>query len=485
MAAPKASLDEKSQLEYIEDRSNIEESAEQFTPKQAAAIRRKIDLRLLPALGLMYAISLMDRKNISNAAIAGMRKDLDLLEGYRYSLITLVFFITYVVFQPPMTVMCRKIGPRIFLPGICLLWGAVVIGLGFSKNWTTMVALRVILGILEAGYFPGCVYVLSTWYAKFEMARRYSVFYLIGSLGSALSGILAYGLMQLEGVEGLRGWRWIFIIEGVITCGIAIFAYIFIVKFPDQERDKPSKIPFLKPDEIGHIIDKLQRERGDVETEPFSLVKFVKPARDWEIWGFAFMLFCMTTVAYAFAFFLPIILKDNLNFSMAASQCLVAPPYAFAAILMYSTAWGADRFKIRSPFVILNCVIALVGLPLMGFHTNPAVQYFGVFICVAGVNANIPLIMAVQGGNIIGQWKRAFCSATLTGLGGVGGVAGSLVFRTQDAPDYIPGIIATMVCCGAVIITMLILTAYFKWANNKADRGELVINGNAEFRYTL
>jgi MFS family permease len=184
------------------------EAAEVFSEKQGAAIRRRIDWRLIPALGLMYGISLMDRKNVSNAAIAGMRKDLDLLQGYRYSTITLIFFVSYVIFQPPMTVLCRKIGPRLFLPGICLAWGVVIIGFGFVNSWTVMVGLRIILGVLEAGYFPGCVYLLSTWYRRYEVAKRYSVFYLIGMFSSALSGILAYGLMQMEGVQGIRGWRW-------------------------------------------------------------------------------------------------------------------------------------------------------------------------------------------------------------------------------------------------------------------------------------
>lgn len=94
--------------------------------------------------------------------------------------------------------------------------------------------------------------------------------------------------------------------------------------------------------------------------------------------------------------FLPIILKDNLGFSMAASQCLIAPPYAFSAILMFTTAWFADRLQLRAPFIILNSLISLIGLPIVGFHPNPAVRYFGVFIGVAGVNACVPLVMAYQ-----------------------------------------------------------------------------------------
>lgn len=170
MSGTTNSADEKQHLDHAEDTLKPDnEAAERFSSKEAAAIRRRIDLRLIPCLGFMYFVSLMDRKNVANAAIAGMRTDLDLLGGYRYSLITLVFFITYTIFQPPMTVLCRKIGPRNFLPGICLLWGCVIIGFGFSKEWTTLVALRLILGILEAGYFPGCVYLLSTWYTRCKM----------------------------------------------------------------------------------------------------------------------------------------------------------------------------------------------------------------------------------------------------------------------------------------------------------------------------
>lgn len=139
---------------------NVFDTPDTPDPKEERRIRHRIDWRLIPALGMMYGVSLMDRKNVSNAFIAGMRTDLGLQQGYRYSLITLTFFITYVLFQPPMTVLCRKIGPRIFLPGICLFWGAVVIGFGFTENWTTLVGLRLLLGLMEAGYFPG------KWYSR-------------------------------------------------------------------------------------------------------------------------------------------------------------------------------------------------------------------------------------------------------------------------------------------------------------------------------
>jgi predicted MFS family arabinose efflux permease len=112
---------------------------------------------------------------------------------------------------------------------------------------------------------------------------------------------------------------------------------------------------------------------------------------------------------------------------------------------MYSGSWLGDRLKQRALIIFINAAICMIGLPLMAFHPSPAAKYAGVFIAVAGSNSNIPAIMAYQANNIRGQWKRAFCSATLTSLGGIGGIAGSLVFRSQDSPHYQPGMIACLV----------------------------------------
>lgn len=111
--------------------------------------------------------------------------------------------------QPPATLLTRKIGPRVFLSSITFLWGIVMLGMGFIENWTSLLALRFIIGIFEAGFFPGTVYLLSTWYTRYEVGKRYSVFYLIGVVASACGGILAFGLMQMEGIAGYGGWRYV------------------------------------------------------------------------------------------------------------------------------------------------------------------------------------------------------------------------------------------------------------------------------------
>ena len=111
---------------------------------------------------------------------------------------------------------------------------------------------------------------------------------------------------------------------------------------------------------------------------------------------------------------------------------------------MYAQGWLGDKYHIRSPFLIFNSLAVIVGLSLMAWTTVPGVQYFGVFLVASGSNANVPADLAYQANNIRGQWKRAFCSASLISFGGTGGIVGALVFRSQDAPQYLPGIYASI-----------------------------------------
>ncbi|CAN8104781.1 unnamed protein product [Discula destructiva] len=456
-----------------------------FSLEEQKRIMWRLDRRLVPVLGVMYCVSLMDRTNLGAANIAGMSKELMLI-GDRYSIISLVFFITYIIFQPPSTVIVRALGPRVHLPTITTLWGGCMIGMGFVTDWKQMAGLRLVLGILEAGFFPSCVYLLSTWYTRFEMGKRYSVFYLLGSFASATSGILAYGFMQMSGLGGQTGWRWIFIMFGLITVAIGVMGFWGVVDFPDSKR---SSWRFLSARERAWVVAKVNTDRGDAKIAAFKLGHFMRAGLDWKIWCYALIFFNTTTISYALAYFLPIILNQSLGFSIAASQCLVAPPYLLAAIVMWCTGWLGDRYRMRGVPVLIHMALCIIGLPIVGWHRNPAVRYFGVFLVTAGANANVPATMSYQANNIRGQWKRAFCSATLVGFGGIGGIAGSLVFRNQDKPTYLPGLWACIACSLLNVLLVGLLTVYFKIENRRADRGEKELETSDEdyqpgFRYT-
>lgn len=481
-----------------------------FTPEEQKRIIRKIDLRLVPTLGFMYCVSLMDRTNLGIAVVAGMGVDLNLI-GERYSIIVLVFFITYVALQPPATVVLRKLGPRLFLPAIVILWGATMICFGFVKAWTDMLPLRLVLGIFEAGFFPGCAYLLSCWYPRYELQKRNAVFYLIGSMSSAFSGILAYGFSQLAGhgsgaawmgahivptkehpkivphfAPGLAGWRWIFILQGLLTVVVGFIGWYFIVDFPELAATKGVSKKFLTEPEAAFVVARIEKDRHDAFPEEFAIGKYLKNAADLKVWGFAALFGLTTTVTYAIAYFLPIILKTGMGFNTEMSQVLIAPPYIYAAFVMYGMAWAGDKYHIRSPFVIANGCLGLLGLALLGYTKNVGVRYFGVFLATGAANANVPCVLTWQANNIRGQWKRALCSATLVGAGGIGGIIGGTVFREQDKlTGYKPGILTCMLAAALIIVISLALDFKFARANKRAAAGGKVIEGLPGFRYTL
>jgi len=501
-----------SAIERIDsDASGTTAAISRFTPAEQKKIIRKVDFRLIPTLGFMYCVSLMDRSNLGVAMVAGMGTDLKIV-GNRYSVIVLLFFITYVALQPPATVIIRKIGPRIFLPAIVVLWGIVMLCFGFVREWYDLIPLRLLLGIFEAGFFPGCAYLLSCWYQRYELQKRNTLFFILGMLASAFTGIFGYlfSLLSGEGHQaaywlgvhygptkkkphtpvsygpGLAGWRWIFILQGVITIIIGAIAWYFIVDFPELAA-KPSKMQkkFLSQDEVDFIVARIEQDRSDVALEEFSLRTYCRCALDLKIWGFAALFGLSLTINYAISYFLPIILKDGMGFSVAASNCLIAPPYVFAAFVMMAMAYAGDKWHIRSPWVVCNGILALIGLPLLGFSTNVGARYFGVFLATASANSNVACVLTWQANNVRGQWKRALSSATLVGAGGIGGVIGGTVFRTQDAPKYVPGIIACMIASGLIIVIALLLTLKFWRANKRAEAGGKIIEGLEGFRYTL
>jgi MFS family permease len=220
-------------------------------------------------------------------------------------------------------------------------------------------------------------------------------------LSSAFSGILGYlfSLLQGHGYQaapwlgvhygptkknpkivphfgaGLAGWRWIFIMQGVITVVIGLIGWYFIVDFPELAAI-PSKMQkkFLSQKEADFIVARIEQDRHDVVAEEFNLKKYLKGALDLKVWGFALIFMLTTTMTYAIAYFLPIILKDGMGFSPAAANCLIAPPYVFAAFVMMAFAYAGDKYRIRSIWVIANGVLALIGLPLIGFSNNVGVR---------------------------------------------------------------------------------------------------------------
>ncbi|POY70873.1 hypothetical protein BMF94_6050 [Rhodotorula taiwanensis] len=481
MSATSDSASEKAHIEHkesiVNDADQYETEGQTVDPKFAIHVRRKIDKRLIPILAALYCISLIDRTNISVARLAGMAKDLKLTVGERYSIISCIFFVPYIIFELPSNLIIRKVGCRNQLSTIVILWGGVMTGMAFCKTWQQLAVCRVLLGVLEAGFFPGCVFLIATWYKRYEQSRRFAWFYLASMCISGFSQIIGYGMSLLAGRGGLNGWQWIFLLFGIITIALGILSIFLIVDFPDKAK-------FLTPEEKAYAIQRVQEDRGDAIPDEMSLAKIGAHMCDFKLWAFAMCFLCSTTASYAFAYFLPVILQGG-GYSTKNSLLLSAPPYVTAALYTAISAHFSDRTRQRATFIGGSALLCMVGLLIMAFTKPLGVRYFGSFLTIAGCQANVPAVIAYQNNNILSHSKRSVASALTIGGGGIGGIMASLVYRQVDYPKYIPGLGATIGCQGMIILLLVLLSMHFRRCNKRADEGTYVIEGNPRFRYTI
>ncbi|ORX99557.1 major facilitator superfamily domain-containing protein [Clohesyomyces aquaticus] len=451
------------ELELVDTIDTVEVSHEQLMLEKKAT--RKTDLRLIPILGACYSISVIDRINISAARIAGMDAELSFNIGNRYSIALLVFFVTYFIFEISSNVVLRKVGAANWLSLLCFSWGVVIFGAGFAKDWKEIVMCRALLEFFEAGFFPGCVYLVSCWYTRYEVQKRLAVFYGISILANGFGSILAFGIMQLSGKAGYLGWRWIFIINGLMTVFLALLGRILIVDFPDK---------------IKAVQDKLDRDRQDAEYDELTMRKFTKACGRWELWFFTFQFFSVTTIVYALAFIIPIILA-GMGYTTKMVFLLAAPPAVAAVPWVLLISYLADRTPMRAPWIMMQSVLGIIGLMMIAYTKHNGVGYFGVFVGLAGANSNIPTCLAWQANNIRGQSLRMVASGLQVAFGTLGGIYASTTFMQKEAPLYRTGL-------WAVTFYMLISTGIMVWhyrrQNRRADRGDVVLEDMEGFRYT-
>ncbi|RSL53847.1 hypothetical protein CEP53_007628 [Fusarium sp. AF-6] len=465
----------KEEVERAETGGNEQQDA-QFEKR----VLRKVDLRLLPILGCLYTIALVDRSNVAVARISGMDEDLGLDQGSRASISLMVFFIGYIIFEIPSNAFIHKLGAANWLAFLAVAWGLVSLGIGFLHNWQGFAVLRSFLGVFEAGFFPGCVYLVSSWYRRYEVQKRMAGFFLTASALSAFANILAYGLIQISKHHSYKGWRWIFIIEGAITVVAGIGSWFIIVDFPDSSANT-----FLTPEERAFVKARLAADRGPEEREKVTLKVVAKTAADWKPWAFSLMYAAGAVGVYAFLFFLPLILRGGLGYSLEMSFILSTPPSLFSVIEAMTISWLADKMKMRGPFVVFQGLIGIIGLCMTGFVDSPTPRYIGTFLGVAGANGLVVTTLAWQANNIVGDSRRAVSTAILISMSGVGGIYSSMVFRQQDAPNYLPGIIAVMAINVAAVLVAVVTMVLLRWQNQRADKGEVLCEDREGFRYTL
>ncbi|KAF9464980.1 major facilitator superfamily domain-containing protein [Collybia nuda] len=440
---------------------------------------RFIDWRILPLLALLYSFALIDRINIGAAFTAGMGKDLKLTVSNRYSIATCLYFVPYIIFQLPGNLVLRKFGVRNWLTFSVVGWGAVQLGMGFVTTWGYLTFTRILLGAFEAAFFPAMLYIISTWYKRHEVQKRIAIFYLISITMGGVSPLLAHALSLLDGKCNIKGWQWIFIIEGAITLFLGVISWLFIPDFPDKNR-------FLSPEQTAFVLKRIEDDRGDSIPDKVTMQRIKKHLSDWTLWAYGIMFMCSTLPAYAQAYFISIILRD-MGWSKTKALLLSAPPYGPSIITTLLFSWLSDKTRHRAGFILLQAIMCIVGLVLTAFAEDNSVRYLGIFLTNAGNSGTIPGILAYASNNVVSQSKKSVQTALTVSFGGVGGIIASTVFRTQDSPRYLPGLGVTIGSQALLLLTLGATNIHFRRLNKLSREGSLLkpLEGQTGFLYTL
>jgi MFS family permease len=466
----KASCEEKrtENVEYTE-----------FDPTEVNRVLKKVDWRLLPPLTLLYILAFIDRSNIGNAKIAGMNEELG-LSGAQYNMALTVFFFPYAFFEIPSNIVLKSMRPSLWIGVLVVAWGTVMTLQGIVKNFHHLLVTRILLGATEAGFFPAATFLLTEWYCRWELQTRMAIFFSAASLSGGFSGLLAFGLQHMEGVGGLAGWRWIFIMEGIVTVVVG-FTVPWILP------DSPNHAKFLSSKQVSVITVRLGRERGESTVgehkEKFKWKYFWAALTDWKIY-LAIVIYWGNAISiYGFSFAAPTIIKQ-LGYTSAEAQLMTIPIYVVGAISTVVFARLADKRQKRWLFIVIPFSIALIGFigVLSIPHPRlPGLTYFFLFFITGGLYPSLIGCVSWVGNNLAPSYKRAIGMALLMTVGGLGGAVGSNIFLQEQAPNYWVG----YGVCAFIVAASIVSAIVLQWATKRINRKrDLISEAEVRARYT-
>ncbi|ELX07485.1 MFS transporter [Acinetobacter baumannii] len=322
---------------------------------EVSKIYRKIDLRILPFLLVCYFISYLDRVNIGFAKLH-MQSDLGLSDA-AYGLGAGIFFIGYAIFETPSNLLLTKIGARKTLSRVMLLWGITSSCMFLVNNEINFYILRFFLGVFEAGFAPGMIYYLTLWYGRDRLARVMAITMLAGPIGSIIGAPLSTWIMtEFAGIGGLKGWQWMFLIEGFPAVILGILALKLLV-------DAPSQAKWLSDDEK-KIHAKLVISSDNAHSS------FRAALKDPRIYLMAFGYFCLICGIYSMSFWLPSLIRDSGVNDLMSIGFLSAIPYIAAIIFMQIFGRTSDIYNERRWHTSIPAFIAAISLAISTVFTD-------------------------------------------------------------------------------------------------------------------
>jgi sugar phosphate permease len=407
----------------------------------------KVKWRILPLFVVMFIANYIDRVNIGFVR-SHLEKDLG-IGAAAFGFGAGIFFLAYALFEVPSNILQQRFGAKAWLTRIMASWGVVATGMAFVQGETSFYVMRFLLGVAEAGFFPGVVYYFTQWLPNRERGKAMAIFLSGSALASVLSGPLSGALLQIEG-GGFHGWQWMFMIEGV-----ASIALCFVVWFCLDSHPKDAKwLTDAERNELASVIAAEQKERDANKPKHVSSLALLKDSR---IALFCFIYFAIQLTIYGATFWLPSIIKKMGHFSDFQVGMFNSIPWLISIAAMYMFATLAQRYRHQQMWVAIALLIAACGM----FASTIAGPVFAfVAICFAGIGfkAASSLFWPIPQGYLDSR-IAAGVIALINSLGNLGGFVAPATFGyLEQKTGSIQGGLYALAAASVIAACLVFLT---------------------------
>jgi len=442
-------------------------------PKVLRRLMLKMDFILLPTLTLTYIFNSLDRSNLGNANTAGLPANIGLV-GSQYNLVLTFYYVVFVLFGPVMALFTKVASAKISIPCMMLGFGIASACTASSKNFGQLLACRIFVGIFESGFLASVVFYLSKFYTPTEIASRISLFYAGAVAASAFGGLLAYAVFHIHNAP-LYDWAYLFILEGCITCLLAIACFFILPK------DIRSAWFLNAPEKDLAESRMLFHSRENLKHE-FKWAQALQEFKNIHFYSRALIALSFGILAQVNANFLAII-TVRLGYSTVKTNLYTVAPACVSAVAVVALAFSSDHFVERGIHMTIPLVLSLVGyimLMTIDVSHETGLGYFAIFLCTVGAYPQSVIFSAWTVSNIPNLNARAFTTGVLFALASSDGLIASNVFFNNEAPRYISALIVNAAFSGCCIVFTLSYSMYLRILNKRLDRA-----GNQDIGPTL
>lgn len=420
---------------------------------------RKITWRIVPFIMILYLIAYIDRVNIGFAAIT-MKEDL----GFTASILGFgagIFFLGYFLFEVPSNIILHKVGARIWIARVMVTWGIIAGGMAFVESSTSFYVMRFLLGVAEAGFFPGIILYLSYWFPARNRAGVIALFMAAAPIATAIGSPISAALLEMHGIMGLAGWQWMFLIEAIpaVILGVVVFFYM---------TDRPEKAAWLKPDEREWLVKTMQAEDANKGGQQHhSILRGLANPR---VLALALIYFGTSAGLYTLGIWAPQIIKE-LGVSSMTVGLLNAIPPIISVVAMILWSRHSDKTNERTWHVALACLTAAVGLAIAASTGSMFGLIAALTIVNVGISCSKPPLWSMPTMFLSGA-AAATGIATINSIGNLGGFAGpAMIGWVKDQTGSFAG--GLYFVAGLLILSTVLTLVLSFTQKNKASSAEL------------